>query len=531
METLVSELVSTSSQFLIRNAIPALPPLIVVDALPGTGGMVPLTTAERDLRIRIPALPQPGPAGAQPTIRVYAELPPPHEHQVIAYLRLPSYPTADIDMPVPRRFVSSEGDYLLTYILEAGDNVLCATASTPLRVHKTPPFGYLTITPPAPLLPLNLATAMITEEYLASNDPVVFRIPEHAEINTQVALRVIPYYGITDRHMQFPFAPPGPVTLPDYPAPRVLSIPASVIRERGNGLMQLTYRFLDRLGNRSRDSLILELRVALQLTPSNIAAPRVTQAIAPDNTVTQADIDLSGQGGMEVWLDSVTNLQINDAVAVVVGTNTVLAPPVVYVGQPLPLRLVITTAQLLAILPGAVSNNTPTQIKFRITRGTTFVEGPTRNIILNFSPLMTLAQPQVLNLIGGNLTCASPQPTSLTFLNRSIGVFIPPSALLRANTAGTLTCVMSRQDDGSIPIAPPLTFPIVWAASASTTGQTVYLQYSATMRVIGRGIMYLSYTTQNAAGQLLQSPPTDIPVRGVLPGNTYCDGAPFIPTP
>ena len=64
METTITDLVRTSSLFLIRNAIARLAPLIVVDAIPNAGGLVPLSTAARDLRVRIPAPPQPGPEGS-----------------------------------------------------------------------------------------------------------------------------------------------------------------------------------------------------------------------------------------------------------------------------------------------------------------------------------------------------------------------------------------------------------------------------------------------------------------------------------
>lgn len=43
--------------------------------------------------------------------------------------------------------------------------------------------------------------------------------------------------------------------------------------------------------------------------------------------------------------------------------------------------------------------------------------------------------------------------------------------------------------------------------------------------------MYFSYSAPNAQNQLLRSAPVAIPVRGVLPGDTYCDGSSFNPAP
>ncbi|MGR2710572.1 hypothetical protein B7453_04810 [Pseudomonas sp. IB20] len=532
MDNLVTEQVRTGSLFLIRNAILRLPPLIVVDAIPNTDGLIPLRAAASDLKVQIPALPQPGPAGAQCRIMVFIESPPPGEYQAVAYQRFPTFPTGDINIEVPRRMVGNEGEYRLTYIVDDGDNVLRATASTPLRVHKTPPFGYEVITAPRPLLPANL-TGPITDEYLANNDPVMFRIPEHPLTNAETGLRYVPYYGSTDSHMEVSYnlAPNIVVNLPDYPAVRYLPVPASVIRARGNGMRQLTYRLLDRAGNRARDSLILEIMVALRITPSNIAMPRVLQAIAPDNTVTLGDINQSGQGGVEVWLDSADGLQPGDTVTVINGSNTPLTTPLTYTGQPLPLRFIVTVAQIQAYLPGTANGNTQAALRFMVSSGLNTVFGPARNIFFNFWTLMQLAPPVLRNLSNGNLTCNSPLPASAAYANRFIEVFLPPSVLLRANTAAILTCVLSRQDDGSTLIAPPLTIPITLSPNASTVGQTVNVPYSTTMRIIGRGVMYFSYTTPNTAGQVLQSPPVAIAVRSVLPGNTYCDGAPFIPTP
>ncbi|WDU62706.1 hypothetical protein LRS56_29040 [Pseudomonas poae] len=531
METSENDLVRTSSLFLIRNAQPRLQPLIVVDAIPNAGGLVPLSTAANDLRIRIPVPPQPGPPGSRATIRVYAELPPPAEYEVLSYQQLPTYPTAAVDITVPRRLVGSEGDYQLTYILDDGSNVLRATASTPLRVQKTPPFGYLTITPPRPLLPANLATPLITEEYLANNDPVLFRIPEHAEINNEIALRAVVYYGNTDSHMEVAYAVPPVTALPDFPAVRLIPVPAAIIRARGNGPQQLTYRCLDREGNRARDSLILEVRVALRITPSNIAIPRVTQAIAPDNTVTLGDITQGGQGGMEVWLDSVDGLQIGDVVGVTLGAAS-MPTSLIYAGQPLPLRFIVTTAQIQAALAGAANNDTTTAVGFRIISGGVVFNGPGRTLTFNLSTLMTLALPIVQNLNSeGNLNCNSPQPLNAPYPNRSIAVFIPPSAALIPGRTLTLTCALSRQDNGSNPIVPAVTVSTVLAADAPTLGLTLNLPYTTTMRVIGRGVMYFSYSMLNNANQLLRSAPVAIGVRGVLAGNVYCDGTPFTPTP
>ncbi len=531
METTITDLVRTSSLFLIRNAIARLAPLIVVDAIPNAGGLVPLSTAARDLRVRIPAPPQPGPAGSRPTVRVYVELPPPAEYQVVAFLQLASYPAGTFEVTVPRQWVGNEGDYRLTYILDDGDNVLRATASTPLRVQRTPPFGYLTITPPRPLLPANLATATITEEYLANNDPILFRIPEHPEINNEIALRMVPYYGNTASHMQVSYATPPVITLPDFPAERIIPVSAAVIRARGNGRQQLTYRCLTRNGLRALDSLILEITVAVRITPSNIAAPRVTQAIAPDNTVTLGDINQAGQGGMEVWLDSVDGLQIGDVISVLLGAGLSTTNALVYAGQPLPLRFIVPTAQIQVTLAGSTTNDVPAPIRFRVTSGTTVVNGPARNLIFNISTLMTLLPPQVQNLNNGALNCNSPHPLNTPYPNRFIQVFIPPSTLLIAGRALTVNCVLSRQDDGSNPIAPAVTVSVVLAPDAPTLGQTVSVPYSTTLGVIGRGVMYVSYAMLNNTNQLVRSAPVAIAVRAVLPGNTYCDGAPFTPAP
>ncbi|MDN8688419.1 hypothetical protein Q0L85_13745, partial [Staphylococcus aureus] len=88
METSENDLVRTSSLFLIRNAQPRLQPLIVVDAIPNAAGLIPLSAAANDLRIRIPIPPQPGPPGSRATIRVYAELPPLAEYRVLSYQQL-----------------------------------------------------------------------------------------------------------------------------------------------------------------------------------------------------------------------------------------------------------------------------------------------------------------------------------------------------------------------------------------------------------------------------------------------------------
>lgn len=527
MEDLIIEAVSTTSLALIRDAIPRLLPLRVVEAIPDSGGLIPLTATARDLRIGIPALPQPGPAGSRPIIRIYAELPSPGEYEILAHHQMAAYPAGDFEVLVPRRKVGSEGEYRLTYVLDDGDNLLSATASTRLLIQKTAPFGYLTITPPRPLLPLNLDTALITEAYLLANDPVMFRMPPHPEIDNQIALRYVPYYGNTDSHMEVSYAVPPVTTLPDNPADRVIPVPAAVIRARGNGVQQLTYRCLDRAGNRARDSLILEVRVALQIAPSNIPVPRVTQAIAPDNTVTLADIT---PAGMEVWLDSVDGLQIGNSITVLVGTLAAVA--VVYAGQSLPMRLVVPVARVQAAVPGATTNDTPASVRFRITSGGANFDGlVARNLIFNLSSFMQLMPPVVRNLNNGNLTCNSPQPSDLPYSNRFIEVFIPPSALLRANATVTVNCTLSRQDDGSTLINPPVPVSALLSADAATQGQTLNVSYPLTMGVIGRGVMYVFYTTLNAAGQPIRSAPVAVPVRGVLPGNFYCDGTPFIPTP
>ncbi|MHC8403033.1 hypothetical protein ACYZTX_27255 [Pseudomonas sp. MDT1-17] len=528
MEDLIIEAVSTTSLALIRDAIPRLLPLSVAEAIPNSGNLIPLTAAARDLRIGIPALPQPGPAGSRPIIRIYAELPSPGEYEILAHHQMAAYPAGDFEVLVPRRKVGSEGEYRLTYVLDDGDNLLSATASTRLLIQKTSPFGYLSITPPRPLLPANLATPLITDEYLANNDPVLFRIPEHAEINNQTALRGVFYYGHTDVHMQVPYTPP--ITLPDLPADRLIPVSAATIRNRGNGTQQLTYRLIDRAGNRARDSQILEVKVAVRITPTNIAIPRVPLAIAPDNTVTLGDINQSELAGMEVWLDSVDGLQIGDSITVLVGT--LAAVVVVYAGQSLPMRLLVPAARVQAAVPGATVNDTPASVRFRITSGGVNFDGlVARNLIFNLSTFMQLLPPEVRNLNNGNLTCNSPQPGNLPYSNRFIEVYIPPSVLLRANATVTVNCALSRQDDGSTLINPPVTVSALLSADAATLGQTLNVPYPLTMGLIGRGVMYVFYTTLNAAGQTIRSAPVAVPVRGVLPGNFYCDGTPFIPTP
>ncbi|WP_223431262.1 hypothetical protein [Pseudomonas sp. GL-B-26] len=527
MEDPVIEAVSTTSLTLIRDAIPRLLPLRVVEAIPNSGGLIPLAATARDLRIGIPALPQPGPAGSRPIIRIYAELPSPGEYEIIAYHQLPAYPAGDFELLVPRSKLCCEGVHRLTYVLDDGDNLLSATASTQLLIQKTAPFGHLTITPPRPLLPPNLDTALITEAYLLANDPVMFRIPPHPEIDNQIGLRCVFYYGYTYSHMEVSYAVPPVVTLPDNPADRFIPVSAETFRNRGNGTQQLKYRLIDQAGNRVRDSLILEVRVAIQIAPSNIPVPRVTQAIAPDNTVTLADIT---PAGMEVWLDSVDGLQIGNSITVLVGTLAAVA--VVYAGQSLPMRLVVPAARVQAAVPGATTNDTPASVRFRITSGGVNFDGlVARNLIFNLSTFMQLPPSVVRYLNNGNLTCNSPQPSDLPYSNRNIEVFIPPSELLRANATVTVNCALSRQDDGSTLINPPVTVSALLSADAATLGQTLNVPYPLTMGLIGRGVMYVFYTTLNAAGQAIRSAPVAVPVRGVLPGNFYCDGTPFIPTP
>jgi hypothetical protein len=526
MEDSIIEAVSTSPA-LNPDPIPRLRPLIVPEAIPNSGGLIPLTAAARDLRIRIPALPQPGPVGSRPTIRIYAELRSSGEYELLAHHQLPAYPAEDFEVLVDRRKVGSEGLYLLRYVMYDGNNSLSSTASTRLLIQKTAPFGYLTITPPRPLPPLNLPTLLITEKYLSANDPVMFRVAPHPEIDNQEGLRCVPYYGNRDSHMQVSYAVPPVMTLPDTPADRFIPVPAATIRARGNGLQQLAIRYLDRAGNRARDTLILEVRVALQITPSNIPVPRVTQAIAPDNTVTLADIS---PAGMEVWLDSVDGLQIGNSITVLIGTLAAVTVP--YAGQPLPMRLVVPVARVQATVPGATTNDTPASVSFRITNGGVNFDGRVaRNLIFNLSTFMQLLPPEVRNLNDGNLNCNSPQPSNLPYSNRFIEVFIPPSPLLRANATVTVNCALSRQDDGSTLINPPVTVSALLSADAATRGQTLNVPYSSTMGLIGRGVIYFFYMTLNAAGQLIRSAPVAVPVRGVLPGNFYCDGTPFIPEP
>lgn len=66
MEEPIIGAVSTTSLALIREAIPRLLPLSVAEAIPNSGNLIPLTAAARDLRIGIPALPQPGPRRVAP---------------------------------------------------------------------------------------------------------------------------------------------------------------------------------------------------------------------------------------------------------------------------------------------------------------------------------------------------------------------------------------------------------------------------------------------------------------------------------
>ncbi|WP_455823638.1 hypothetical protein [Pseudomonas graminis] len=530
METSTNDLVRTNSLFLIRNAIPVLKPLVVRTAMADSDGLIPLFTMDRDQPLTIPQLPQPAPPGARATIRVYVESPAPGEYQLVAYRQFTGYPDDEVEVMVPRRMLDAEGDYQLTYTLEDGNNVLRATASTPLRVRRTPPFGYLTITPPRPLLPTNLETALITEEYLANNDPVLFRIPAHREINGERGLVLIPYYGNTPSHMQVSYSVPPATVLSDVPADRLIPVPAAVIRARGNGRQQLTYRCLTRDSRRTMDSLILEVLVAVRITPTNIAVPRVTQAIAPDNTVTLGDINQAGQGGMEVWLDSVDGLQFGDLISVVLGAGFVVTT-LTYAGQPLPLRMIVPATQIQAAVTGSTINDIAAPVRFRITSGGVVFNGPARNLIFNLSTFMTLAPPQVQNLNNGALNCNSPRPLNTPYANRFIQVVIPPSNTLIIGTTLTVSCVLSRQDDGSNPMAPAVTVPVILAAGAPTLGQTVNVPYPTTMGVIGRGVLYFSYSAQNVQGQMLRSAPVATPVRGVLPGDTYCDGSPFTPAP
>lgn len=129
MEASTNDLVRTNSLFLLRNALPALQPLIVRAALAGSDGLVPLFTAARDLILTIPPLPQPAPPGARATIRVFVESTAPGEYQLVAFRQFTGYPDDEMEVMVPT----------------------------------------------------NLATALITEEYLANNDPVLFRIPPHRD--------------------------------------------------------------------------------------------------------------------------------------------------------------------------------------------------------------------------------------------------------------------------------------------------------------------------------------------------------------
>ncbi|TDV54567.1 hypothetical protein EC919_104305 [Pseudomonas graminis] len=339
------------------------PPIAPVwwDGDPVFAGLVPRDEQEVDMTIMIPQWP--GSAGSGETDTLQFQWKPLFAgdwQDAQAEIKIPG-PLDSNDFPMALMLDKSnfavEGTFELCYTVTNEASNPSTSDTTSFIIDKTPPNNNQS--PAAPtFLDAAIVNNGITQEYLSQHADVVLVIPIYQYEKPGDTLEIYIHEVGT--------SPTAPVFSGPIDSNRQIKIPAAVFSGLRDGLIYVSFRLVDKVGNKGGHSD--NTTVGLFLNPLPVVpldAPRVPR-IADDGVLQLVDIDRANTGLVEI--DPYANALEGDRIVLTWGTAQL---PVTHnITDPFATSfLSVPYETILKPAYGAATTVLPTQVSYVVERG------------------------------------------------------------------------------------------------------------------------------------------------------------------
>ncbi|WP_166367092.1 hypothetical protein [Pseudomonas akapageensis] len=358
----------------IKEDLPALilDPALIADPVDGTVISAYLLDDDKDLVVKVSAWDF-APAFSDTVVLLHAQGHSPGDDDFVEILEhefpAPVDPSAfPFPFTIPKELVRilGEGPHVFRYKVNAFNGETSVSERKKLIFDRVPPNGG---TAPAAFP----AVGPITDANLGTG--VSLQLPSYIDRQDgdMVAWYWINYLpdNVDD------LTPIGyvPVTTP----PQTLNVPAADIERVGDGGCYALYVLRDKAGNTGHISRHVSIGVALGPLPANLQDPVVPLATAADDyLIDRADAFL----GVEVWVPLFDNWKATDRVEVTWGSSVLQAEEV---GSTPGSEIAISVPnQVLRSEYGNTTGDRPTQVSYRVLRGTVPSEVKSTQIKVNF---------------------------------------------------------------------------------------------------------------------------------------------------
>ena len=216
----------------------------------------------------------------------------------------------DKTLKVPRDKLD-QGTYSLSYRVNYGGNHLYSALKR-VTVDRSPPNDNQE---PVRLDMLDVP-GVITDDYLTQHGKVEFQVPLY--VDAKVRDRAIFYWS------DDPTPPDSEIEIgektfnqQDIDDKRlIITVPESVIRQRGAGQRYVFYRLRDWAGNRGPRSTLLAVSVDLSAAPGNLKPPRVPLSVRGLLDRQHAREGAVDQGAVTVEIDEYDDVAVGDQILI-----------------------------------------------------------------------------------------------------------------------------------------------------------------------------------------------------------------------
>ncbi|MEX6663594.1 hypothetical protein [Pseudomonas sp. W2-17] len=339
------------------------------DGDPDFAGLVPRDEQEKDMPIKIPQWPEGAKLGESDYLQFEWRLSSSETWQSAQpQIEIPG-PLLPGDFPIELKLNKSNfadpGTFDLRYTVsnEAGNTA--PSDITQFIIDKVAPnYGQ----PPtqATFVDAVVITDGITQAYLDANGGLALVIPTYLDEQPGDSLEIYVYKETAN--------PTIPSFKGELDSNREITVPAAVFADLPDGLIYVTYRLVDKVGNRGDSADNVAAGLFLNPLPTlPLAAPRVPK-IADDSTLQLVDTDLTNTGLVEI--DAYPNALENDLVTLTWGTAPIpvthrITDPAATILLNVPYKTILQPAY------GAATGVLPTQVSYVVQRGTkTFDSNP-----------------------------------------------------------------------------------------------------------------------------------------------------------
>ena len=339
-------------------------------------GLVPADEQERDMDIQIGIWPNTAQTGEIDVLQFEWKL-------QTSSVWQPAQPAIDLPGPLdaadfPKTLQLSkdnfkvEGTYDLRYTVTSDNGILTESDLTQIIIDKTPPANNQS---PDKLTFVDQAVTDdgITGEYLTTNGGVEVLIPVYADEQPGDAMDIYVHMPAT--------SPTEPTHRASMDENRQITIPADKFEGLLDGLIYVSYRLRDKVGNhgpRADDTITGLFRNPLPGTP---LPPPTVPRIANDNTLNLADIASGTETLVEIA--PYTNALEGDKVELTWGTAAMKS--IHEVTQPTAkIVLNVPYESMLAPAYGSTNIELPTSVTYVVKRGNRTFESPEAIINVDF---------------------------------------------------------------------------------------------------------------------------------------------------